>query len=82
MVDETAERIAALGRSPCGTAGALVAQRDRGDYSSGRAGTLEHLGALDVVYASGSRGTAAPNGICKSLCEYSRQMFRKDSPVS
>ena len=37
MVDETAERIAALGASPCGTPGALVAQRDWDDYSIGRA---------------------------------------------
>jgi len=51
MVDETAERIATLGGSPCGTPGALVAQRDWDDYSIGRAGTQEHLGALDVVYA-------------------------------
>ncbi|HEX4063623.1 MAG TPA: DNA starvation/stationary phase protection protein [Streptosporangiaceae bacterium] len=51
MVDEAAERIAALGGSPCGTPGALVKQRDWDDYSIGRAGTLEHLGALDVVYA-------------------------------
>ena len=51
MVDETAERIATLGGSPVGTPGALVAQRDWDDYSIGRAGTLEHLGALDVVYA-------------------------------
>jgi starvation-inducible DNA-binding protein len=51
MADETAERIATLGGSPCGTPGALVAQRDWDDYSIGRAGTLEHLGALDVVYA-------------------------------
>jgi starvation-inducible DNA-binding protein len=51
MADETAERIAALGGSPCGTPGALVAQRDWDDYSIGRAGTQEHLGALDVVYA-------------------------------
>jgi starvation-inducible DNA-binding protein len=51
MVDETAERIAALGGSPCGTPGALVAQRDWDDYSIGRAGTQRHLGALDVVYA-------------------------------
>jgi Glycosyltransferase family 20/Ferritin-like domain len=49
--DETAERIATLGGSPCGTPSALVAQRDWDDYSIGRAGTLEHLGALDVVYA-------------------------------
>ena len=51
MVDETAERIAALGGSPVGTPGALVTQRDWDDYSIGRAGTPEHLGALDVVYA-------------------------------
>jgi starvation-inducible DNA-binding protein len=51
MVDETAERIATLGGSPSGTPGALVAQRDWDDYSIGRAGTQEHLGALDLVYA-------------------------------
>lgn len=50
MVDDTAERIATLGGSPCGTPGALVAQRDWDDYSVGRADTQEHLGALDVVY--------------------------------
>jgi starvation-inducible DNA-binding protein len=50
MVDETAERIATLGGSPCGTPGALVAQRDWDDYSVGRADTLAHLAALDVVY--------------------------------
>ena len=50
-VDDTAERIAALGGSPAGTPGALVAQRSWDDYSIGRAGTQEHLGALDVVYA-------------------------------
>jgi starvation-inducible DNA-binding protein len=51
MVDETAERIATLGGSPCGTPGALVAQRHWDDYSVGRADTDEHLGALDLVYA-------------------------------
>jgi len=50
MVDETAERITALGGSPSGTPGALVAQRDWDDYSIGRADTIAHLGALDVVY--------------------------------
>jgi starvation-inducible DNA-binding protein len=50
MADETAERIATLGGSPVGTPGALVAQRSWDDYSIGRAGTQEHLGALDVVY--------------------------------
>jgi starvation-inducible DNA-binding protein len=50
MVDETAERIATLGGSPSGTPGALVAQRGWDDYAIGRAGTQEHLAALDVVY--------------------------------
>ena len=51
MVDEAAKRIATLGGSPSGTPGALVAQRSWDDYSIGRAGTMEHLAALDVVYA-------------------------------
>ncbi|HSY15101.1 MAG TPA: DNA starvation/stationary phase protection protein [Jatrophihabitantaceae bacterium] len=51
MVDETAERIATLGCSPCGTPGALVSARSWDDYSLGRADALAHLGALDVVYA-------------------------------
>jgi starvation-inducible DNA-binding protein len=50
MVDATAERIATLGVSPIGTPGALVTARTWDDYSIGRAGVLEHLGALDVVY--------------------------------
>jgi starvation-inducible DNA-binding protein len=50
MVDETAERIATLGVSPCGTPGALVAQRSWDDYALGRADTSEHLGAMDLVY--------------------------------
>jgi len=51
MVDETAERIAALGGSPVGTPGALAAQRSWDDYSVGRADSIAHLGALDIVYA-------------------------------
>jgi starvation-inducible DNA-binding protein len=50
MVDQTAERIATLGGSACGTPGALVAQRSWDDYSIGRADTIEHLAALDIVY--------------------------------
>ena len=50
MVDETAERIATLGSAPIGTPGALVNDRSWDDYSIGRAGAIEHLGALDVVY--------------------------------
>lgn len=51
MADEVAERIATLGASPVGTPGALVKQRSWDDYSLGRALAIEHLGALDLVYA-------------------------------
>ena len=50
MVDAIAERIATLGVPPQGTPGALVSARSWDDYSIGRAGAIEHLGALDVVY--------------------------------
>jgi starvation-inducible DNA-binding protein len=50
MVDETAERIAALGGSPNGLPGNVVKQRTWNDYSLNRALVSEHLGALDVVY--------------------------------
>ncbi|MCW2541816.1 MAG: protection during starvation protein [Frankiales bacterium] len=51
MVDAVAERIATIGGSPVGTPGALVKQRSWDDYSIGRADAIEHLSALDVVYA-------------------------------
>jgi starvation-inducible DNA-binding protein len=51
MVDATAERIATLGGSPCGTPGVLVSQRSWKDYSIARADAIAHLGALDLVYA-------------------------------
>ena len=50
MADTTAERISTLGLSPVGTPGALVEDRSWNDYSIGRAGAIEHLGALDLVY--------------------------------
>jgi starvation-inducible DNA-binding protein len=50
MTDEIAERIATLGGSPVGTMAAMVKARSWDDYSLGRAGTAEHLGALDLVY--------------------------------
>ena len=50
MVDAIAERIATLGVAPRGTPGLLVAERTWDDYSIGRAGAIEHLGALDEVY--------------------------------
>ena len=48
--DEIAERIATLGSSVKGTPGTLVKERTWDDYSIGRADTIAHLGALDVVY--------------------------------
>ena len=51
FADEVAERIATLGVSPVGTPGALVRQREWDDYSIGRASALEHLAALNLVYA-------------------------------
>ncbi|MFC5958425.1 Dps family protein [Streptomyces pratens] len=52
MTDDLAERISTLGGEPNGTPGALVNQRTWNDYSIGRAEAIEHLGALDLVYAS------------------------------
>jgi starvation-inducible DNA-binding protein len=51
MVDETAERIAALGASPNGLPGNLAAKRTWNDYSLLRALVPEHLGALEMVYS-------------------------------
>ena len=50
FADEVAERIATLGVAPVGTPGALVEARSWDDYAVGRAGAIEHLGALDLVY--------------------------------
>jgi starvation-inducible DNA-binding protein len=50
MADNAAERIATLGYEPVGTPGALVQQRGWDDYSLKRAGTQEHMAALDIVY--------------------------------
>jgi starvation-inducible DNA-binding protein len=51
MADDVAERIATLGSSPVGVPGALVAHRSWDDYSLGRGSAIEHLGALDLVFA-------------------------------
>ncbi len=51
MVDAMAERIATLGGVPVGTPGAVAEGRQWSDYRLGKATVLEHLGALDVVYA-------------------------------
>lgn len=50
MVDAVAERIATMGGSPVGTPGYIAKSRTWDDYSLQRATTLEHLGALDIVY--------------------------------
>ncbi|MFJ8074370.1 Dps family protein [Streptomyces sp. NPDC096176] len=52
MSDDLAERISTLGGEPKGTPGALVDERTWDDYSIGRAESIEHLGALDLVYTS------------------------------
>ncbi len=50
MVDQVAERIAALGGEPVGTPESITNRRNWKDYSLGKALVTEHLGALDVVY--------------------------------
>lgn len=50
MADDVAERIATLGHQPQGTPGYVASHRSWDDYSLGRASTLEHLAALDLVY--------------------------------
>jgi starvation-inducible DNA-binding protein len=60
MADQVAERIATLGAAPRGTPGALVEARTWDDYSIGRADSISHLAALDMVYSGviGSHGEA------------------------
>ena len=48
--DEIAERIAALGKSPKGTPGAIISDRTWDDYSVNRDNVQAHLAALDLVY--------------------------------
>ena len=48
--DESAERIATLGKSPQGTPGAIIKDRTWDDYSLGRDTVQAHLAALDLVY--------------------------------
>ncbi|MFG3310152.1 Dps family protein [Streptomyces wuyuanensis] len=52
MTDDLAERISTLGGEPNGTPGTLVDARTWSDYSIGRAESIAHLGALDLVYTS------------------------------
>jgi starvation-inducible DNA-binding protein len=48
--DEVAERIAALGKSPQGTPGAILKDRTWDDYSVDRDTVQAHLAALNLVY--------------------------------
>ena len=50
FVDAIAERMATLGATPKGLAGALVAQRTVEEYPVGRARVADHLRALNDVY--------------------------------
>jgi starvation-inducible DNA-binding protein len=50
MTDDIAERIATLGGEPIGTPGFIAKNREWEDYRINRAGTNEHLAALDLVY--------------------------------
>jgi starvation-inducible DNA-binding protein len=50
FADALAERIAALGASPRGTVGAIVADRTWDDYGLDRDTVPAHLAALDLVY--------------------------------
>ncbi|MEJ9080995.1 DNA starvation/stationary phase protection protein [Gordonia malaquae] len=63
--DAVAERIAAMGTSPRGRAGDVVADRDWDDYSLLRDTTDAHLAALNKVYdglIASSRGAIAALG--------------------
>lgn len=50
FVDEIAERIAAMGVSPNGLSGALVANRKTPEYPLGRANAQDHLRIIDKFY--------------------------------
>jgi starvation-inducible DNA-binding protein len=50
MIDDLAERIATLGGVPSGLPGRIVDDPAWTDYQLGRADSLSHLGALDLVY--------------------------------
>jgi len=50
MVDDLAERIAALGHVPNALPSALVDQSQRDEYPLARADAIAHMGALDLTY--------------------------------
>lgn len=75
MVDETAERMATLGVAPNGLPGALVKARSWDDYSIGRALTLEHLGALDLVYTGVIEGERKAQELAEKLDPITEDMI-------
>ena len=50
FTDDIAERIATMGAEPVGTPGYVAKNRGWDDYGLLRAGTNQHLSALDLVY--------------------------------
>lgn len=51
MVDAIAERMATIGGSPDGRAAGILQRRPHDEYPLGRADALQHLSALNEVYA-------------------------------
>ena len=73
--DEVAERIAALGKSPQGTPGAIIKDRTWDDYSVGRDTAQAHLGALDLVYTGVIEDTRKAIDRLEDLDLVSQDMF-------
>ncbi|MGY4647557.1 Dps family protein [Mycobacterium sp. URHB0021] len=73
--DEVAERIAALGRSPKGTPGAIIKDRTWDDYSVERDTVQAHLAALDLVYTGVIEDTRKAIDILDDLDLVSQDMM-------
>ncbi len=79
--DEVAERIAALGKSPAGTPGAILKDRTWDDYSVGRDTVLAHLGALDLVYTGVIEDTRK-GSIASRISTWSPRTCSSSTPAS
>lgn len=73
--DEVAERIAALGKSPKGTPGAIIEDRTWDDYSVDRDTVQAHLAALDLVYVGVIEDTRKGIDRLEDLDLVSQDMF-------
>ena len=73
--DEVAERIAALGKSPQGTPGAILKDRTWDDYSVDRDTAQAHLAALDLVYTGVIEDTRNAIDRLEDLDMVSQDMF-------